>query len=154
MVRDTMMKERASKSSRSTSKDEDHHGYERSYDQRVTIDHEEWCLWYGFETWREVRSILHMDLPEQVYKARFMVYLRKNRLWHNILYWQVYINHRTTCTEWRGKMILHFRGSDYRRYLSLTWYDMMDSFLMDRYFTKSKVGSNLQGWMQKTRICW
>ena len=24
-------------------------------------------------------------------------------------------------------------------------FDMMDSFLMDRYFTKSKVGSNLQG---------
>ena len=26
----------------STLKDEDHHGYERSFDQRVTIDHEEW----------------------------------------------------------------------------------------------------------------
>ena len=133
-------------------------GYERSYDQRVTIDHGEWCLRYGFKTWREVHSIFHMDLPEQVYKARFVVCLRKNRLWHDILYWpdplEVYIKNRTTCTEWRGKMILHFRGSDYRRYLILTWYDMMDSFLMDRYFTKSKVGSNLQGWMHKTRICW
>ena len=29
----------------------------------------------------------------------------------------------------------------------------MDNFLMDRDFTKSKVGSNLQGWMRKTRIC-
>ena len=28
---------------------------------------------------------------------------------------------------------------------------MMDSFVMDRYFTKSKVGSKLQGWMQKTQ---
>ena len=54
----------------------------------------------------------------------------------------------------RRKIILHFRGSDYRRYLSSTWYNMMDSFMMDRDFTKSKVGSNLQGWMQKTRICW
>ena len=25
--------------------------------------------------------------------------------------------------------MLRFRGSDYRRSLSLTWYDMMDSFL-------------------------
>ena len=49
-VRDIMTKERASGSSRSTSKDEDHHGYERSYDQRVTTDHEEWCIRYGFET--------------------------------------------------------------------------------------------------------
>ena len=60
----------------------------------------------------------------------------------------------STYTEWRRKIILHFRGSDYKRYLSSTWYDMMDSFLMDRDFTKSKVGSNLQSWMQKTRICW
>ena len=56
--------------------------------------------------------------------------------------------------KWRGKMMLHFRGSDYRRSLSSTWYDMMDNFLIDRDFTKSKVGSNLQGWMQKTRKCW
>ena len=95
-----------------------------------------------------------MDLQEQVYKERFMICLRKNRLWHDILYWPIYIKHRTTCTEWRRKIILHFRGSDYRRYLSSTRYDMMDSFLMDRDFTKSKVGSNLQSWMQKTRICW
>ena len=27
------------------------------------------------------------------------------------------------------------------------YYDMMDRFVMDRDFTKSKVGSNLQGWM-------
>ena len=87
-------------------------------------------------------------------KQRFMICLRKNRLWHDILYWQVYIKHRATCTEWRGKMILHFRGSDYRRYLSSTWYNMMDNFLLDRDFTKSKEGSNLQGWIQKTRICW
>ena len=78
----------------------------------------------------------------------------KNRLWHDILYWPVYIKHRITCTEWTGKMIIHFRGSDYRRYLSSTWYDILDKFLMDRDFTKSKVGSNLQGWMQKTRISW
>ena len=90
-------------------------GYERSYDQRVTVDHGEWCLRYGFNIWREVCSIFHMDLPEQVYKARFVVYLRKNILWHDILYWpdplEVYIKNRTTCTEWRGKMILHFRGT-------------------------------------------
>ena len=113
--------------------------YGRSYDQRVTIDHGEWCLRYGFETWRDVRSIFHMNLPEQVYKARFM----RNRLWHDILYWldplEVYIKNRTTCTKWRGKMILHFRGSDYiKLYLSSTWYEyMMDRFVMDRDFTKS-----------------
>ena len=67
----------------------------------------------------------------KVYKARFVICLRKNRLWHDILYWPVYIKHRTTCTEWRRKIILHFRGSDYRRYLSSTRYDMMDNFLMD-----------------------
>ena len=49
-VRDTMTEERASESGRSTSKDEDHHGSERNYDQRVTIDHEEWCIQYGYET--------------------------------------------------------------------------------------------------------
>ena len=43
-VRGIMTKERASESGRSTSKDKDHHGYERSYDQTVTIDHEEWCI--------------------------------------------------------------------------------------------------------------
>ena len=99
------------------------------------------------------KYIVSMDLQEKVYKARFMICLWKNRLWHNILYWldllEVNIKHRTTYTKWRRNMILHFRGSDYRRYLSSTWYGMMD-----RGFTKSKVGSNLQGWMQKTRICW
>ena len=99
------------------------------------------------------KYIVYMDLQEQVYKARFMIFLWKNRIWHNILYWpellEVYIKHRTTCTEWKRNMILHFRGSDYRRYLSSTWYDMMD---WD--FTKSKVGYNLQSWMHKTRICW
>ena len=95
------------------------------------------------------KYVVSMDLQEQVYKARFMICLRKNRLWHDILYWPVYIKHRTTYIEWRRKMILHFRGSDYRRYLSSIWYDMMD-----RDFTKSKVGSNLQGWVQNTRICW
>ena len=59
-----------------------------------------------------------MDLQEQVYKARFMICLRNKRLWHDILYWPIYIKHRTTCTR---KIILHFRGSDYRRYLSLKW---------------------------------
>ena len=124
----------------------------------LIIQNEEWWLGCGIETWREVHSIFHMDQLEQVYEARFLVCLRKNRLWHDILYWldllEVYIKHRTTYTKWRRKMILHFRGSGYRRYMSSTWYDMMDNFLMDRDFTKSKVGSNLQGWMQKTRICW
>ena len=102
----------------------------------------------------EVRSIFHLDLQEQVYKERFVIFLRKNRLWHDILYWPVYIKHRITYIEWRRKIILHFRGSDYRRYLSSTRYNMMDNFLMDRDFTKSKVGSNLQSWMQNSRICW
>ena len=97
-----------------------------SYERRVTVDHGEWCLRYGFNTWREVCSIFHMDLPEQVYKSRFMVYLRKNRLWHDILYWldplELYIKNRTTCTKWRGKMILHFRGSDYRVRNDTTWW--------------------------------
>ena len=81
-----------------------------------------------------MRSIFHMDRQEQVYKARFVICLRKNRLWHDILYWPVYIKHRTTYIEWRRKIILHFRGSDCKRYLSSTRYDMMDSFLMDRDF--------------------
>ena len=80
--------------------------YKISYDQRITVDH-------GDDVY---------DMMEQVYKARFVILPRKNRLWHEILYWPVYIKHRTTCTEWRRKMILHFRGSDYRRYLSLTWW--------------------------------
>ena len=115
-----------------------------------------WGMMYmiWFQDIREVRSIFHMDLQEQVYKARIMICLRKNRLWHDILYWPVYIKHGTTCTEWRRKIILHFRKSDNKRYLSLTRYDMMYNFLMDRDFTKSKVGSSLQSWMQKTRICW
>ena len=81
--------------------DANHSSYGRSYDQRVTVDHEQWCLRYGSETWREVRSILHMDLPEPLYKARFMICLKKNRLWHDILYWPVYIKHRITYTEWK-----------------------------------------------------
>ena len=31
---------------------------------------------------------------------------------------------------------------------------MMDSFLMDRDFTKIKVGSNLQIWMQNMLMIW
>ena len=49
-VKDIIMKERDSESGRSTLKDGDHHGYERIYDQRVTINHEKWCIRYGFET--------------------------------------------------------------------------------------------------------
>ena len=43
-------------------------------------------------------------------------------------------------------MVLCFRGSDYKRSLSsriLTWYGMMESFLMSLGFTKSKADSNL-----------
>ena len=40
-VRDTMTEERASESGRSNSKDEDHHGYKRNYDQRITVNHGE-----------------------------------------------------------------------------------------------------------------
>ena len=39
--------------------------------------------------------------------------------------------------------MLHFRGSDCRRYLGLTWYDKMDRLLMTLGFTKSKSDSNL-----------
>ena len=24
--------------------------YKRNYDQRITVDHGEWCIWYDFET--------------------------------------------------------------------------------------------------------
>ena len=58
--------------------------YGRSYDQRVTNDHGEWFLGYDFKTQREVCSVFHIDIQ---YKARFVVCLRKNRLWHDILYW-------------------------------------------------------------------
>ena len=61
-----------------------------------------------------------MDLQEQVYKERIVIRLRNKRLWHGILYWPVYIKHRITYIEWRRKIILHFRGSDYRRYMSST----------------------------------
>ena len=57
------------------------------YDQRIIVDHGEWCIRYDFEKQRKVCSMLHMDLQEKVYKARFMICLRKNRIWHNILYW-------------------------------------------------------------------
>ena len=60
--------------------DIDPSSYGRSYDQRVTVDHEECCLGYDFETSREVHSVFHMDLQEQVYKSRFMDCLRKNKL--------------------------------------------------------------------------
>ena len=43
-------------------------------------------------------------------------------------------------------MVLHFRASDYKRSQSpriLTWYDMMEKFLMSLGFTKSKADSNL-----------
>ena len=37
----------------------------------------------------------------------------------------------------------YFRGINYIRYMSSTWYERMDNFLMDLGFTKSKVGSNI-----------
>ena len=43
-------------------------------------------------------------------------------------------------------MVLRFRGSDYKISQSpriLTWYDMIESFLVILGFTKSKVDSNL-----------
>ena len=43
----------------------------------------------------------------------------------------------------RGSMMLHFRGSDYRRSQGSTWYDRMDSLLVTLGFTKSKEDSNL-----------
>ena len=39
--------------------------------------------------------------------------------------------------------MLHFRGVDCRRSGGSTWYDRMDSLLMDLGFTESKVDSNL-----------
>ena len=39
--------------------------------------------------------------------------------------------------------MLHFRGSDYRRFLGSTWYNSIDSFLTSFGFTKIKVDSNL-----------
>ena len=54
-VKDTMTKERASESGRSTMGMRDNSRwrkecYERSYDQRIIVDHGEWCIWYDFET--------------------------------------------------------------------------------------------------------
>ena len=42
-----------------------------------------------------------------------------------------------------GRMMLHFRGSDYKRSRGSTWYDKMDILLMTLGFTKSKEDSNL-----------
>ena len=39
--------------------------------------------------------------------------------------------------------MLRFKGSDYRRFSSLTWYNKMDNLLMALGFTKSKADSNL-----------
>ena len=39
--------------------------------------------------------------------------------------------------------MLHFKGSDYRRSSSSTWYNNMDNLLMALGFTKSKLDSNL-----------
>ena len=39
--------------------------------------------------------------------------------------------------------MLHFRGSDYRISYCSTWYDRMDSLLMNLVFTESKAHSNL-----------
>ena len=30
--------------------DANFYGYGIRYDQRVTVDHGEWCIWYGFKT--------------------------------------------------------------------------------------------------------
>ena len=40
-------------------------------------------------------------------------------------------------------MMLHFRGSDYKISRGSTWYDRMDSLLVNLGFTKSKEDSNL-----------
>ena len=39
--------------------------------------------------------------------------------------------------------MLHFRGSDYKRSQVSTWYDKMESLLMDLGFIESKEDSNL-----------
>ena len=88
-------------------------GYERSYDQRVTIDHGEWCLEYDFETWREVRIVFHMDLQEKVYKERFVVCLRNNRLWHGILYWP------DTLLQWSRSI---YRAKNHLCRIGFVWY--------------------------------
>ena len=43
----------------------------------------------------------------------------------------------------RGRMMLHFRGSDYRISQGSTWYDRMDKLLMTLGFTESKADSNI-----------
>ena len=80
---------------------------EEDYDQRILVDHGEWCLGYGSETWMEVRSVFHVDLQDQVYKARFVVYLRK--VDYGMTYSidethfsseaEVFIEQRATCAE-------------------------------------------------------
>ena len=49
-------------------------------------------------------------------------------------------------------MILFFKGSDYRRSLSFTWYDRMYRFLMELGFIRIKVGSNLYLKVESTRL--
>ena len=43
----------------------------------------------------------------------------------------------------KGRMMPRFRGSDYRRSSSSTWYDRIENLLMGQGFTESKVDSNL-----------
>ena len=43
----------------------------------------------------------------------------------------------------RGRMMLHFRGSNYRISRGSIWYNRMDSLLMNLEFTESKADSNI-----------
>ena len=54
-----------------------------------------------------------------------------------------YIMFRYIEYKCRGRMMLHFKGSECRTSPSSTWYDRMEKFLMELGFTKSKVGSNI-----------
>ena len=48
-------------------------------------------------------------------------------------------------TKGRGRIMLHFRGSDCRRSRGSTWYDRMDSLLMTLGFTKSNMDFKVEG---------
>ena len=87
--------------------DADPLSYGRSYDHRVPVDHGERCLGYDSKTWREFRSVFHLDLQEQVYKER--LWFVSERIEYCMTYSidqthfsseaEVYIEQRTTCAE-------------------------------------------------------
>ena len=88
----------------------------------------------------------HRLVREELLK-RFRILICSDPGWiHRILVAEEATCHSSTkcfSTKDKGRMMLRFRGSNCRRSWGLTWYNWMDSLLMDLGFTESKAHSNL-----------